>query len=43
MRYIGNPRDTQSMIAYIILTEYFYIPSEKLHCGNVVNMTLELE
>ena len=38
MHYFGNPRHTQSMIAYKILTEYFGKSSEKLHCGNVVNM-----
>ena len=24
MHYFGNPRRTQSMIAYVILTEYFW-------------------
>ena len=38
MHYFGNPRHTQSIIAYIILTEYFGNSSEKLHYGNVINM-----
>ena len=29
----GNPRHTQSMIAYIILPEDFWKSSKKLHCG----------
>ena len=37
MPYIGNPRHTQSMIAYIWLS-IFGNSSERLHCGNVVNM-----
>ena len=36
--YFGNPRQTQSTIAYMILTEYCGNSSEKLHCGNVVDM-----
>ena len=33
MHYFGIPWHTQSMIAYKILTEYFW----KFHCGNVFN------
>ena len=36
--YFGIPRQTQSMIAYKILTVFFGNSSEKLHYGNVVNM-----
>ena len=39
MHYFGNPRHTQSMLAYKILTESISGNfSEKLHCGNVVNV-----
>ena len=38
MHYFGIPRHTQPMIAYKILTEFSGNSSEKLHCGNVVNM-----
>ena len=38
MHYFGNPRDAQSMIAYMILTKYFWKSNEKLHCGNVDTM-----
>ena len=40
MHNFGIPRDTQSMVAYKILTEYFWNSSENLHCGNVVNHAL---
>ena len=42
MHYIGNPRHTQSMIAYMILTKHFWYSSEKLNCGNVVHYVLEI-
>ena len=38
MHYFGNPRHTQSMIAYKILTEFFWKSGEKLECGIVVDM-----
>ena len=38
MHYFGNPCNTQSMIAYIILTKYFWKFQGKFHCGNVANM-----
>ena len=38
MHYFRIPRHTQPMIAYKILTEFSGNSSEKLHCGNVVNM-----
>ena len=38
MHYFGNPRHTRSMIAYMILTEYFWKFQKKLHCRNVDNM-----
>ena len=37
MHYFGNPRHTQSMIAYRTLS-ISGNSSEKLHCGNVVDM-----
>ena len=37
MHYFRVPRHTRSMIAYKILTEYFWKFQWKLHCGNVVN------
>ena len=39
MHYFGNSIHTRFMIAYMILTEYFWNSSENLHCGNVVNMS----
>ena len=40
MYYIGNPRYVPSMVAYMILTVSITgNSSEKLHCGNVVNMS----
>ena len=40
MHYIGTRRHTQSMIAYMILTKYFWKSQWELalHCGDVVNM-----
>ena len=38
LHYFGNPRHTQSMIAYMILTSYFWEFQWKLHCGNAVNI-----
>ena len=38
MHYFGNPRHSQSMITYIILTEYSGNSSVKLHCGTLINM-----
>ena len=39
MHYFKNPRDTQSMITYIwCWRSISKNSSEKLHCGNVVNM-----
>ena len=37
MHYFGNPGHTRSMIAYMTLSVSGK-SSEKLHCGNVVNM-----
>ena len=38
MHYFGLPSHTRSIIAYKILTEYFWKFQKKLHCGNVVNI-----
>ena len=38
MHYFGLPRHTQSVIAYMICTEYLWKFQWKLHCGNAVNM-----
>ena len=39
MHYFGIPRDTQSMVAYTVLTvNSSGNSSEKLHCENDVNM-----
>ena len=38
MHYFGNPSYSQSMITYIILTEYSGNSSVKLHCGTLINM-----
>ena len=46
MHYFGNPRHTQSMIAYMmgmILTEFSGNSSENLHCGHVVNKPYTVE
>ena len=37
MHCFGNPRLTNSMTAYMILTEYSGNSRAKLHCWNVVN------
>ena len=40
MHHFGFPRHNQSMIAYDIMTEYFFkiLFGSKLHCGNVVSI-----
>ena len=38
IHYFGNPRHTQSMVAYMILTEYFWKFQRKIEFWNVVNM-----
>ena len=38
MHYFGISIHTRFMIAFTILTEYFWNFSENLHCGNVANM-----
>ena len=38
MHHFGIPGHTQSMVAYIIWLSISGNSSEKLHCGNVVNM-----
>ena len=38
MHYLGIPIRSRSMIANNIWLSIFGIPSEALHCGNVVNM-----
>ena len=43
MHYLGNPRHTQSMIAYMILMSISGDVIEKLHCGNVVNMLTDFD
>ena len=42
MHYFGNPRHTQSMIAYMILS-ISGKSSEKLYCRNVANVPYHIE
>ena len=43
MHYFGNPRHTQSMIAYIILTEYFWKFQWKITFGMLLTCPIKLQ
>ena len=40
VKYFENPRHTQSMIAYMVLTKMPGNFSENVRCGNVINLLI---